>query len=167
MGRRKSYEVLARSNPGLAAAIAEALERENGQRSPSSTSAGSKSSSPSKRRRSASSFGKGSDLERQFQAQLLLAGAPPFHTHYRFHPTRHWEVDVVWLEPRKLAVEVEGGTWVGGRHVRPEGFKRDCQKYAEAALLGFTVLRFTTEQIKNGEALEYVLRFLEGAGVPA
>ena len=45
-------------------------------------------------------------------------------------------------------------TWTRGRHTRGRGFTADCEKYAEAALQGWTVLRFTRQQIESGYALE-------------
>jgi very-short-patch-repair endonuclease len=76
-----------------------------------------------------------------------------------FAPGRKWRFDFAWPE-RKLAVEVEGGTWSGGRHTRGDGFERDCEKYNAAALLGWTVLRFTTAMVDDGRALETIERAL-------
>jgi hypothetical protein len=53
-------------------------------------------------------------------------------------------------------VEVEGGTWTGGRHNRPVGYAKDLEKYNRATLLGWRVFRFTTQQFKNGEAGEFL-----------
>lgn len=75
---------------------------------------------------------------------------------WRFHATRMWRFDFAWLSPRKIAVEVEGGTYNGGRHARGSGFAKDAEKYNAAALLGWRVLRFTTEQVRSGEAIRTV-----------
>jgi hypothetical protein len=52
-----------------------------------------------------------------------------------------------------LAVEVEGGSWIHGRHVRGRGFEADCEKYNQAVLLGWRVLRFTAAMVEAGTAL--------------
>ena len=78
---------------------------------------------------------------------------------YRFHPVRRWRFDFA-LPERRLAVEVEGGTWTGGRHTRGSGFEKDCEKYNQAVLLGWRVLRFTPGAIKSGEALTTIEQVL-------
>jgi len=69
----------------------------------------------------------------------------------------------VWPD-RKLAVEIEGGVWVRGRHTRGSGFVKDCEKYNEAALLGWTVLRLPGSLVKEGGEMGLLKRaFGEGA----
>jgi very-short-patch-repair endonuclease len=84
---------------------------------------------------------------------------PAVTTEYRFHPTRRWRFDVAFLK-EKLAVEVEGGVYVQGRHSRGAGLEKDCEKYAEAAILGWTVLRVTPRHVKSGKAAEWIERCL-------
>lgn len=74
---------------------------------------------------------------------------------YAFHPTRKWRFDFAWPE-RKIAAEVEGAIWANGRHTRGQGFIDDCEKYNNAALLGWLVFRFTESTIKSGEALKII-----------
>jgi hypothetical protein len=80
-------------------------------------------------------------------------------TEYRFHDTRQWRFDFAWPD-YCLAVEVEGGQWINGRHQRGKGFEDDCEKYNEAALDGWMVFRFTGDMVKDGRALEMLLRCL-------
>ncbi len=86
---------------------------------------------------------------------------------YTFHPTRKWRFDWAWIGGEKLALEQEGGIWVSkhnpsvGRHTRGAGFENDLVKYAEAAILGWTVLRATPEQIANGTAFEWLTRIFQ------
>ena len=77
----------------------------------------------------------------------------------RFAPPRRWRFDVAWPDIR-LAVEIDGGTWVSGRHTRGAGFERDCEKLNTAVLLGWRVLRFTTGMVLDGRALETILAAL-------
>lgn len=70
---------------------------------------------------------------------------------YVFAPPRKWRFDFAW-SAQKVAVEIEGGVWSGGRHTRPATFEADCEKYNEAAILGWRVLRFSTEMVLTGEA---------------
>jgi len=71
---------------------------------------------------------------------------------YRFAPDRRWRFDFSWPE-RKLAVEVEGGVWSGGRHTRGSGYVKDLEKYNRAAVLGWCVLRFDTGAVRDGTAI--------------
>lgn len=74
-------------------------------------------------------------------------------------PARRWRFDFAWPD-RMVAVECEGGTYTGGRHTTGVGFEKDAEKYDEAALRGWTVLRFTQRQITSGVAIELVERAL-------
>lgn len=96
-----------------------------------------------------------SDLEDALAFQLRAAKiAEPLREH-RFAPPRRWRFDFAWVD-QKVAVEVEGATWSGGRHTRGAGFAQDCIKYNEAQIRGWVVLRVTGEHIKSGEALKWV-----------
>lgn len=69
-------------------------------------------------------------------------GLPEPVAEFRFHK-REWRFDFAFTEA-KIAVEFEGGVWTQGRHTRPGGFLRDMEKYNEAAILGWRVLRVAT-----------------------
>ena len=79
---------------------------------------------------------------------------------FRFDPSRQWRFDFAVPE-RKLAIEVEGGSWKIGRHQRGSGFEADCRKYNAATLQGWHLLRFTTAQVISGEAIDVVVQFLQ------
>lgn len=79
---------------------------------------------------------------------------------HRFHPTRKWRFDFAWPSAM-VAVEIEGGVWTGGRHTRGSGFTADAEKYNEAALLGWRVLRFTGPMVRRGAAIEAIKKALE------
>lgn len=63
---------------------------------------------------------------------------------YRFHESRKWRFDYAWPK-NKIALEIEGGVWTRGRHVRPKGFIKDIEKYNYAAAHGWRVFRSTTD----------------------
>lgn len=83
-----------------------------------------------------------------FYLTTLAPDLPPPEQEYRFHSVRRWRFDFCW-PTSKLAVEVEGGTWVRGRHVRGTGYEGDCEKYNAAVLGGWRVLRFTPAMLKQ------------------
>jgi hypothetical protein len=101
----------------------------------------------------------GSDLERLLVWQVKAAGLPDPAPEYRFDPGRRWRFDLAWPVVR-LACECEGATWTGGRHTTGSGFERDCEKYNQAAIMGWRVLRFTGGMIESGAALESIVKAL-------
>lgn len=76
------------------------------------------------------------------------------------HLKRRWRFDLCW-PGLMLAVEVDGGTWTGGRHVRGKGYEADCEKHNTAALMGWCVLRFTSDMVYRGEAIGAILAAFE------
>jgi len=94
-----------------------------------------------------------STLEDLLLFQLKTAKLPQPEREYRFHPSRKWRFDLAWVAPR-VACEIEGGIWSGGRHIRGKGFENDAKKYNAAVLLGWRVLRFSPAMIRSGQALE-------------
>ena len=73
----------------------------------------------------------------------------------KFHPKRKWRVDFLFRK-QALAVEIEGGTWSNGRHTRGKGFAADIAKYNELTKMGYRLLRYTTEMVLDGRAIEEV-----------
>lgn len=90
-----------------------------------------------------------------FNFALRKSGLPQAALEYRFHPKRKWRFDWAW-PACKLAIEYEGGTFAGGRHVRGLGYSSDCEKYSEAALLGWTVVRITADMVSDGRAFRLI-----------
>lgn len=69
---------------------------------------------------------------------------------HRFHPSRRWRFDWAWPE-RKIAVEIDGGIWIQGRHNRASGYLADLEKLNAAAEMGWRVLRFATGKIDTAQ----------------
>ena len=89
----------------------------------------------------------GPALHRGFLTMLACHGLPdPASEHQFAAPARLWAFDYAWLD-QKIALEVEGGVWTGGRHTRAKGFLEDMKKYNAAAVLGWRVLRVTPDQL--------------------
>jgi len=111
-----------------------------------------------------------SDLELAFDFQLRAAGLPALEQEVRFHSTRRWKFDRADTA-RKIAFEIEGGIFSQGRHTRGTGFMEDCEKYNEAALLGWRVYRIPGPWIidahgrSDGRALAWAERVLRGEGL--
>lgn len=93
-----------------------------------------------------------SHLEEAFAFQLHAARLPAPTRELVFAPPRKWAFDHAWPD-RLIAVEIDGGGWVQGRHGRARGMRSDCEKANAAALLGWTVFRFTGDMVKDGSAL--------------
>jgi hypothetical protein len=77
-------------------------------------------------------------------AYYVSQGLPAPVYELQFHDTRKWRFDLSWPE-YGVALEVEG--LGGGRHQRTAGFLADIDKYNEAALLRWTVLRTINKEL--------------------
>ena len=104
--------------------------------------------------------GKRTALEDKLAGQLDARGLGGYQREYVFAPPRRFRFDFCWPD-LALGVEVEGGTWSGGRHVRGAGYAKDLEKYNLAAAQGWTVLRFTGEMVKSGSAVQDIARALQ------
>jgi very-short-patch-repair endonuclease len=106
----------------------------------------------------------------QSNAELLLAvqleqAGIAFHREFKFHSSRKWRADfrlayVADYDDAPVLIEIDGGSWVAGRHTRGSGFEKDAEKLNAAAELGYRVLRYTPRMIESGEALEQIRRIL-------
>jgi very-short-patch-repair endonuclease len=96
---------------------------------------------------------KKSDLERHLETHIKQVGLPEPRTEFKFaYPFRRWRADFAWPD-RRILVEIEGGTWIRGAHVRGSHFESDCEKYNWAMLNDWIVLRFTTDMVHDGRAI--------------
>jgi very-short-patch-repair endonuclease len=121
-------------------------------------------------------------MHEKFAFDCRARRLPTPHTELQFALEmleRRWRFDFAWPS-YMVACELEGLLMrqlyeaprpgakrvlvVYGRHATIEGFKEDAIKYASAATLGWTVLRFEQSQVKDGTAIDYTLRTLHAKG---
>lgn len=117
-----------------------------------------------------------SKLEKQFAMQIRAKGLPQPEVEYRFCAElvgagkglrkrlddaglKDWRFDFAWLAP-KLAVEINGGNWVRGRHTRASALKSEYAKLNAAQKHGWTVLTYDGAMVKSGEAIRDVADWL-------
>lgn len=84
-----------------------------------------------------------------------LRGLPRPAAEYQFHPTRKWRADFAWIAER-VAMEVDGAIWVGGRHTRGSGWMKDAEKRRAYAALGFLVVPVTPDDLVKGKWVDDV-----------
>jgi very-short-patch-repair endonuclease len=103
-----------------------------------------------------------SRLEAKFALYWRGLGGPELKTEFLFHSERKWRADFVHLESRTL-IEIEGGIFIngGGRHNRAAGFIADAEKYLEAFLAGWSVVRLTQKQI-TAPNIEQIIGKIQG-----
>jgi very-short-patch-repair endonuclease len=91
-----------------------------------------------------------SSLERTFGYwfALLADDLPEPATEYKFHPRRKWRFDCAFPD-HMVAVELDGGTFMNGRHTRGAGYAGDCEKINAATVMGWKVLRYTSDMLNN------------------
>jgi very-short-patch-repair endonuclease len=102
---------------------------------------------------------KESELEIHLATRIRQLRLPEPVTQHRFHPIRRWRFDFAWLDQR-LAVEVDGGTYSAGRHVRASGFHGDAEKLNAATELGWRILRFDRDMVIDDTAVATIARVL-------
>ena len=86
-----------------------------------------------------------------------------FEQEFKFHHKRNWKADF-HIIGKKILVEVEGGIWSGGRHTRGKGYIGDMEKYNSATMMGYQVIRFSTEQVKSGLAIQQIEKMVGDRG---
>ena len=96
-----------------------------------------------------------SDLEETLLFQLRGVGIPDPVREYKALLPRKFRFDFAWPEFGVL-VEVQGGTFSGGRHTRGVGYESDCEKLNEAMRRGYEVYWMTRSTIESGKALQWI-----------
>ena len=89
-------------------------------------------------------------------------GLPAPTREYRFAPPRRWRFDLAWPD-RKVAVEIEGVFYRGGRKSRHQtgtGYAADLDKYNVATAEGWRLYRFTPKQSRSLTNIEMLAKEL-------
>jgi very-short-patch-repair endonuclease len=79
---------------------------------------------------------------------------------YRFEPRRRWRADFA-IPKARLIVEIEGGIFSRGRHTRGVGYRNDLEKYNFCVASGFTLFRFSTQDVLEGKSREILQKWLK------
>lgn len=105
------------------------------------------------------------ELERAFDTRWRQLGGPNLEPEYRFALAligpgknlrsrlkaaglKDWRIDRA--DPAaKVAIEVDGGTFINGRHSRSVGYSEDCIKLNSLAAHGWLVFRLTTDMLDS------------------
>jgi hypothetical protein len=84
---------------------------------------------------------------------------------YQFYSPRKWRADylITYSHPIKkcVLIEIEGGVYAHGRHTLGKGYEADCIKYSTASAMGFLVFRFSTGQVLDGTAKNFLKEWLK------
>jgi hypothetical protein len=89
-------------------------------------------------------------------------GIPQPESEYRFAPPRRWRFDYCWrIDGLKVALEIDGAVYSGGRHTRGSGFIKDQEKTNVAALLGWFVIRCVPADVKDGSVFRIIRQALK------
>lgn len=80
------------------------------------------------------------------------SGLPEPEQEVRFAPPRRWRFDHCWSTQR-VALEVQGGLFVRGRHARGPALLKEHEKLNAAAAAGFRVLFATPQTLWTDQTL--------------
>lgn len=99
--------------------------------------------------------GVGSQLELLLLNRLERAGLPLGEAQGQIIPGRKFTFDRIY-RAEKIAIEVQGATFVKGGHSSGVGIARDCEKACLLAALGWRYMPVTKHQIEDGSAVEWI-----------
>lgn len=101
--------------------------------------------------------GNGDKAKWEMDVMLKLIGLK-YESEFVFHPTRKWRAD--WAIPSlNVLIEYEGIFSEKSGHTTINGFIKDCEKYREAAKLGWKVLRYTQKDYtKMSEDINQIIK---------
>lgn len=100
-----------------------------------------------------------SQLELLLLNRLEHAGLPVGEAGQQIIPGRKFAFDRVYRAER-IAIEVQGATFVKGGHSSGVGIARDCEKACLLAALGWRYMPVTKHQIESGQAVTWIAQAL-------
>jgi hypothetical protein len=65
--------------------------------------------------------------------------------YYMFQP--QFRLDIAWPDHGKIGIEVQGGVWTQGRHVRGKGYISDLEKHNLGLLNGWRVFKIQPDEV--------------------
>ena len=81
-----------------------------------------------------------------------------FEEEHKFHPKRRWKFDFILKGNDKIAIEINGGIWIKGRHNFGRNYEKDLEKINTAQMMGWKVLQYTPDTLTNIQKdLEFLL----------
>jgi hypothetical protein len=81
----------------------------------------------------------------KFELLWRSLGGGELKKEHKFAVGRRFRFDYYHIDG--VAIELEGGVWVRGRHTRPSGFLNDMEKYNLASSMGILVFRIPSHDI--------------------
>ena len=101
----------------------------------------------------------------RYNAKLVLQlwqqrGLPAAVAEHEFCAGRKWRFDFAFPNHR-VAVEVQGGLFTGGRHTRGLALVKEYEKWRAAAVLGWRILPCIPQQIYSTAFADEVLAALK------
>lgn len=93
-------------------------------------------------------------VEEAMASQLDEAGLTGYKQNSYFIKGRKFQADF-WYPELRLALEVDGGVWMPrSGHTSGAGYTSDRERDVEALLQGIITVRYTSDQVRNGYAIE-------------
>lgn len=97
-------------------------------------------------------------FRKSVEKELSIALVPE----YKFHNSRKWRFDFA-IPDLHIAIEVEGGIFIYGRHNHAASMLKDFEKYNAAAIDGWKILKFTPRQLNESKTIETIREAVRNA----
>lgn len=112
-------------------------------------------------------YERGGNRSLLLQALLACVDCTATSAEQRLVPGRRWRADLAWPSHR-VAIELQGGIWTRGHHVRGREYEHDCEKMLHAAAQGWRVLPLTwTMLVHNPQEVARLLNEIIRCTEPA